>query len=161
MAVVADRRTAAWGCGNGKYDMGNPVAEDVNGLLFRAIRWFTDKASADGFRLDAVKHVPAYFFGKMDSPKDGSNWGYGGQVQEQFNISRGFSDWGNHRDTVFDNLQPRALRPEPVRQRLGPGQGADRIAAACGQQDLAVSVLRLRRLGFGLVPVIDGLNLFH
>ena len=103
----ADHRTAAWGYGNGKYDMGNPVAEDVNGLLFRAIRWFTDKASVDGYRLDAVKHVPAYFFGKMDSPKDGANWGYGGQVQEQFNISRGFSDWGNHRDTVFDNLQPR------------------------------------------------------
>ena len=103
----ADRRTAAWGYGNGRYDMGNPVAEDVNSLLFRAIRWFTDKASVDGYRLDAVKHVPSYFFGKMDSPKDGYNWGYGGQAQEQFNISRGFSDWGNHRDTVFDNVQAR------------------------------------------------------
>ena len=103
----ADRRTAAWGYGNGRYDMGNPGAEDVNGMLFRAIRWFTDKASADGFRLDAVKHVPSYFFGKMDSPKDGSNWGYGGQAQEQFNISRGFSDWDNHRDTVFNNVQAR------------------------------------------------------
>ncbi len=102
-----DRQTAAWGYGNGKYDMGNPVAEDVNSLMFRALRWFTDKASADGFRLDAVKHVPAYFFGKMDSPKDGYNWGYGGQAQEQFNISRGFSDWDNHRDTVFNNLQAR------------------------------------------------------
>ena len=103
----ADRRTAAWGYGNGRYDMGNPVAEDVNSLLFRALRWFVDKAHSDGFRLDAVKHVPAYFFGKMDSPKDGSNWGYGGQAQEQFNITRGFSDWGNHRDTVFNNLQAR------------------------------------------------------
>jgi len=102
-----DRQVAAWGYGNGRYDMGNPVAEDVNGMLFRAIRWFTDKAHVDGYRLDAVKHVPSYFFGKMDSPKDDSNWGYGGQVQEQFNISRGFSDWGNHRDTVFNNEQPR------------------------------------------------------
>ncbi|NCA82086.1 MAG: hypothetical protein EOM72_05010 [Opitutae bacterium] len=103
----ADRRTAAWGYGNGRYDMGNPVAEDVNSLLFRALRWFTDKARADGYRLDAVKHVPAYFFGKMDSPKDGANWGYGGQAQEQFNITRGYSDWDNHRDTVFDNVQAR------------------------------------------------------
>ena len=103
----ADRQTAAWGCGNGRYDMGNIVAEDVNSLLFRALRWFTDKAHADGYRLDAVKHVPAYFFGKMDSPKDGSNWGYGGQAQEQFNISRGYSDWDNHRDTVFNNVQAR------------------------------------------------------
>ena len=103
----ADRRTAAWGYGNGRYDMGNPGAEDVNGMLFRALRWFVDKAHADGFRLDAVKHVPAYFFGKMDSPKDGSNWGYGGQAQEQFNVTRGFSDWDNHRDTVFNNVQAR------------------------------------------------------
>lgn len=102
-----DRWTAAWGYGNGKYDMGNVVSEDVNGLLNRSIRWFTDKASPDGFRLDAVKHVPAYFFGKLDNPKDGYSWGYCGQAQEQFNISRGFSDWDNHRDTVFNNIQPR------------------------------------------------------
>lgn len=103
----ADRRTAAWGYGNGKYDMGNVGAEDVNSMLFRALRWFVDKAHADGFRLDAVKHVPSYFFGKMDTPKDGYGWGYGGQAQEQFNVSRGFSDWDNHRDTVFDNVQAR------------------------------------------------------
>lgn len=103
----ADRRVAGWGYGNGKYDMGNVVAEDVNGMLNRAIRWFTDKASADGFRLDAVKHVPYYFFGDTGADKNFVNWGYGGQVQEQFNVSRGFSDWGNHRDTVFDNLLPR------------------------------------------------------
>ncbi len=102
-----DRWTAAWGYSNGRYDMGNVVAEDVNGMLNRSIRWFTDKASADGFRLDAVKHVPSYFFGKMDAPKDGYSWGYCGQAQEQFNVSRGFSDWGNHRDTVFNNVQPR------------------------------------------------------
>ena len=67
---VAARQVADWGYGNGKYDMGNVVAEDVNSLLFRALRWFVDKARPDGFRLDAVKHVPPYFFGKMDSPKD-------------------------------------------------------------------------------------------
>lgn len=103
----SDHRTAAWGYGDGKYNMGNPVAEDVNGLLIRNIRWFEDLTKCDGFRLDAVKHVPAYFFGKLDDPKDDSNGGYLGQAQEQFNISRGFSDWGNHRDTVFNNEQAR------------------------------------------------------
>lgn len=103
----ADRQIAAWGWGNGRYDMGNPVAEDVNSMLFRQLRWFVDRAKPDGFRLDAVKHVPAYFFGKMDPPKDDSNWGYGGQAQEQFNISRGYSDWNNHRNTVFNNIAPR------------------------------------------------------
>jgi glycosidase len=103
----ADHLTAAWGHGNGRYDMGNPGTEDVNSMLYRALRWFVDRAKPDGFRLDAVKHVPSYFFGKMDFPKDDANWGYGGQAQEQFNISRGFSDWNNHRDTVFNNVQSR------------------------------------------------------
>ena len=103
----SERQVAAWGYGDGKYNMGNPSSEDVNSLLYRAVRWFVDRFKPDGFRLDAVKHVPAYFFGKMDAPKDDSDWGYGGQIQIQFNISRGFSDWNNHRDTVFDNVQPR------------------------------------------------------
>ncbi|MBN2162224.1 MAG: hypothetical protein JXR25_16510 [Pontiellaceae bacterium] len=103
----ADRRVAVWGYGDGVYNMGNPYAEDVNAMLFRAARWFTDRVKPDGFRLDAVKHVPDYFFGKMDDPKDDSDWGYNGQIQAQFNITRGYSDWNNHRDTVFNNTQPR------------------------------------------------------
>lgn len=102
-----DRQTAAWGYADGRYNMGNPVAEDVNSMLFRAVRWFTDRCKPDGYRLDAVKHVPNYFFGKTDDPKNNANWGYGGQIQEQFNLSRGYSDWDNHRDTVFNNTQAR------------------------------------------------------
>ncbi len=100
--AVPARRTTQWGYGDGIYNMGNPVAEDVNAMLNRAVRWFVDEAKPDGFRLDAVKHVPSYFFGKQSgSDKDRSNWGYNGQIQEQFNISRGYGDWGNHRDSVF------------------------------------------------------------
>jgi glycosidase len=29
----------------------------------RSIRWLVDYTKLDGLRLDAVKHVPAYFFG--------------------------------------------------------------------------------------------------
>ena len=101
------RRTAAWGYGDGIYNMGNPVPEDLNTMLFRAVRWFVDRVKPDGFRLDAVKHVPDFFFGKMTGAKDASDEGYCGQIQAQFNISRGFSDWNNHRDTVFSNTQPR------------------------------------------------------
>lgn len=90
-----------WGFGDGIYNMGNPGTEDVNGLLMRAVRWFTDIGHVDGYRLDAVKHVPSGFFGKQTAPKDDSNWGYCGQIQEQFNISRGFSDWDNHRDSCY------------------------------------------------------------
>lgn len=76
--------------------------EDVNGYLIRAVRWLVDRTKADGLRLDAVKHVPDYFFGQQaGADKDGSSSGYCGQAQEQFNRSRGFSDWNNHRDSVF------------------------------------------------------------
>ncbi|WP_411846775.1 hypothetical protein AAFN60_04285 [Roseibacillus persicicus] len=97
-----NRQTTAWGYGDGIYNMGNPVAEDVNLMLFRAIRWFVQEIKPDGFRLDAVKHVPSYFFGEQSgADKDLSNAGYNGSIQEHFNLTRGYSDWNNHRDTVF------------------------------------------------------------
>ncbi len=102
--TVPGRQTAAWGYGDGKYNMGNPIAEDVNQMLFRAVRWFIQETKPDGFRLDAVKHVPSYFFGKQSgADKDSVNWGYNGQIQEQFNITRGFTDWNTHRDTLFNS----------------------------------------------------------
>ena len=102
--TVVARQTATWGYGDSKYNMGNLTSEDVNQMLFRAVRWFIEETKPDGFRLDAVKHVPSYFFGKQDgTDKDLVNWGYNGQIQEQFNISRGFGDWTNHRDTVYSS----------------------------------------------------------
>ena len=77
--------------------------EDVNTYLIRAVRWLVDYTKIDGLRLDAVKHVPAYFFGEQwAGDKDASSAGYCGQAQWQFNMTRGFDDWDNHRDTVFD-----------------------------------------------------------
>lgn len=100
---VAWRQATQWGYGDGKYNMGDIVAEDVNAMLYRAVRWFIDQTSSDGFRLDAVKHVPSGFFGKQSgADKDYVNWGYNGQIQEQFNITRGFSDWNHHRDSNFN-----------------------------------------------------------
>lgn len=98
-----DRQVPAWGFGNGKYDMGNPVAEDVNTFLFRASRYQIDQLHADGFRLDAVKHVPSSFFGKQSgADRDRVDWGYTGQIQVQYNLTHGCSDWTNHRDTNFN-----------------------------------------------------------
>ncbi|MBK8091343.1 MAG: hypothetical protein IPK32_04955 [Verrucomicrobiaceae bacterium] len=76
-------------------------SERVEDYLNRAARWLIDRTKADGLRLDAVKHVKADFFGATyGADKDSSDYGYTGQVQRQFNITRGFSDT-NHRDTVF------------------------------------------------------------
>lgn len=82
--------------------------EDVNAYLIRAARWLMDRTKADGLRLDAVKHVPDYFFGQQTgSNRNSSNAGYLGGVQWQFNMTRGFSDWDNHRDSVFEDKVPR------------------------------------------------------
>lgn len=91
------------------YILANKAAfkEDVGGYLIRAARWEVDRTRADGLRLDAVKHVPDYFFGKQSgNDKDTSNDGYLGGVQWQFNRTRGFSD-ANNRDSVFEDKIPR------------------------------------------------------
>ncbi len=77
--------------------------EDVNAYLIRAVRWLVHHTKVDGLRLDAVKHVPDYFFGQQSGDgKDASSDGYLGQAQWQFNKTRNFNDWDNHRDSVFD-----------------------------------------------------------
>lgn len=82
-------------------------SEDVGGYLIRAARWLMEKSKADGLRLDAVKHVPDYFFGQQSGVgKDESDAGYCGGAQRAFNRVRGFSD-ANHRDTVFNTEAPR------------------------------------------------------
>jgi hypothetical protein len=81
--------------------------EYVEDYLNRAARWKMDRTKADGLRLDAVKHIRADFFGAtFGEDKDTSDYGYLGQVQRQFNLTRGFSD-ANHRDTVFNTEAPR------------------------------------------------------
>ncbi|MCO5045026.1 MAG: alpha-amylase family glycosyl hydrolase [Kiritimatiellae bacterium] len=85
--------------------------EDVGGYLVRAARWLMEKTKADGLRLDAVKHVPDYFFGQQSGVnKDESSDGYVGQAQLAFNRARGFNGDGldnNHRDSVFNTEAPR------------------------------------------------------
>ena len=83
-------------------------AEYVEDMLHRSARWQIDRTKADGFRLDAVKHTPADFFGAtFGADKDSSSYGFNGQIQLQFNLSRGFSDWSNHRDSLFNIEQGR------------------------------------------------------
>ena len=84
-------------------DNPNFYAEDVNAYLIRAVRWLVDHTRIDGLRLDAVKHVPAYFFGEQwAAGKETNTAGYCGQAQWQFDQTRGFNDADNQRDSVFD-----------------------------------------------------------
>ena len=75
--------------------------------LARAARWEIDRTKADGFRLEAVKHVRDDFFGaEYGSDKNSSTYDYLGQISQQFKLTRGFSDT-NYRDTVFNTELPR------------------------------------------------------
>ena len=47
---------------------GVPVKENATGLLLRYIKWMNEVMDVDGFRIDAAKHVPTWFF---DSFYDG------------------------------------------------------------------------------------------
>ncbi|QTN33380.1 hypothetical protein HZ994_14000 [Akkermansiaceae bacterium] len=104
-------------------------SEYVEEMLHRAVRWKMDRTKADGLRLDAVKHVRDDFFGATGAGADSSSYGYTGQAQEQFNLSRGFSDWSNHRDTLFDTEKARddaMLFGEHLGQPPGYGGYIDR-----------------------------------
>ena len=65
---------------------GQPVAEDVNAYLIRAVMWTLWTTKCDGFRLDAVKHVPSPFFGDS-SP---SFNGYTGGIQAIYDYTHGY-----------------------------------------------------------------------
>lgn len=41
---------------------GDPIAENATGLLVRWTQWMLDEFKIDGFRLDAAKHVPFWFW---------------------------------------------------------------------------------------------------
>ena len=81
--------------------------EIVEDMLHRSLRWQLDRTKADGARLDAVKHTPADFFGATSGEdRDSSDYGFLGQGQRQFNLTRGYLD-PNHRDSVFATDAPR------------------------------------------------------
>ncbi len=95
-------------------------SEYVEQFLNRSVRWEMDRTKADGLRLDAVKHVRGDFFGAgFGSDKDTNDYGYLGQAQRQFNLTRGFNNAKfntpgtgdgfnvNLRESLFDTEKPR------------------------------------------------------
>jgi len=72
---------------------GQPVAEDVSTYLCRAIAWTLYMTGCDGFRLDAVKHVPVDFFGNDSGQTDDPYFaGYTGAVQAMFDYVHGYGN---------------------------------------------------------------------
>jgi hypothetical protein len=72
---------------------GQPVAEDVSTYLCRAVAWTLYMTKCDGFRLDAVKHVPVNFFGAETGQTDDPNFfGYTGAIQAMYDYVHGFGN---------------------------------------------------------------------
>ena len=65
---------------------GTPVPEDVGAYLIRAVMWTLAETKCDGFRLDAVKHVPSGFFGATSATPDG----YTGGIQAMYDYIHGY-----------------------------------------------------------------------
>ncbi len=76
---------------------GQPVPEDVSTYLCRAVAWTLYITGCDGFRLDAVKHVPVNFFGNETGQTDDPSFGgYTGGIQAMYDYVHGY---GNNVDT--------------------------------------------------------------
>ena len=95
----------AWRPFNG--NNGDPVPEDVNAYLIRAALWMVNETKCDGFRFDAVKHVPSTFFGSTSANADG----YTGAIQSIFDavhgygnnvLGNGYVEADSNRNSCFD-----------------------------------------------------------
>ncbi len=91
---------------------GEPVAEDVNAYLIRAVMWLLNETKCDGFRLDAVKHTPSGFFGATSATPDG----YTGGIQTMFDyvhgyganvLGNGYEEADDNRNSCYDTEAPR------------------------------------------------------
>jgi hypothetical protein len=71
------------------YPGGTPVAEDVREYLMRWISWLLDVTDADGFRLDAIRHVPETFY-REDFP--GDPIAFNKVIQDGYDRRRGLQD---------------------------------------------------------------------
>jgi hypothetical protein len=110
---------AGWG-GSGWHPFdgqGQPVPEDVSVYLCRAVAWTLYKTRCDGFRLDAVKHVPASFFGNAAGQTDDPAFaGYTGAIQAMYDSAHGYgnnvagngyAETDGNRNSLFNTEAPR------------------------------------------------------
>jgi len=96
---------------------GQPVPEYTQDYLCRAVAWTLYTTKADGFRLDAVKHVPVGFFGAESGQTDDPSFaGYTGAIQAMYDYVHGYGNnvTGNgyvetdgNRNSLFNTEAPR------------------------------------------------------
>ena len=93
------------------------MAEDVSTYLCRAAAWTLYTTKCDGFRLDAVKHVPVSFFGNESGQTDDPFFaGYTGAIQAMYDYVHGYGtnvtgngyvETDGNRNSLFNTEAPR------------------------------------------------------
>jgi glycosidase len=96
---------------------GQPVPEYVQDYLARAAMWTLYITKCDGFRLDAVKHVPVGFFGAETGQADDPSFaGYTGGIQAMYDYvhgygsnvtANGYLETDGNRNSLFNTEAPR------------------------------------------------------
>ncbi|MGA2685067.1 MAG: alpha-amylase family glycosyl hydrolase [Verrucomicrobiota bacterium] len=96
---------------------GQPAPEYVQDYLDRAVMWTLYITKCDGFRLDAVKHVPVRFFGAETGQTDDPSFsGYLGGIQAMYDyvhgygsndVNNGYIETDGNRNSLFDTETPR------------------------------------------------------
>ena len=99
---------------------GTIVSEDVNSYTIRAALYTLDQTKCDGFRLDAVKHVPSAFFGSDAGASTFSSEttfsGYTGAIQAMYDyvhgygtnaLGNGYNEADGNRNSLFDTESTR------------------------------------------------------
>jgi hypothetical protein len=96
---------------------GQPAPEYVQDYLDRAVMWTLYITKCDGFRLDAVKHVPVRFFGAETGQTDDPSFsGYLGGIQAMYDyvhgygsndVNNGYMETDGDRNSLFDTETPR------------------------------------------------------
>ena len=96
---------------------GQPVPEYVQDYLCRAVAWTLYATKCDGFRLDAVKHVPVGFFGAETGQTDDASFaGYTGAIQAMYDgvhgygrnvAGNGYLETDGNRNSLFNTEAPR------------------------------------------------------
>ena len=82
------------------YPGGKPVAEDIRQFLHRWMWWMGKVTDADGYRLDAIKHVPTTFY---NYDFNGDTVAFIKKIQDDYDQRRGYKDT-NDTDGVQDAI---------------------------------------------------------
>ena len=102
---------------------GDPVAENATGYLLRWVQWMMDVHGVDGFRLDAIKHMPSWF---LDTYFDSVVAGRRVTPDGRFVTPYSFGECVEGNDFTFDRY---------IRKPNGRASGRSAAGDAFGNRD--------------------------